>query len=125
MNYAVGGNTKIYSAALMRMRDRDFEAVEYQKGISPEWCVKADEFEPYYTEAETLYQVHGQTNDNPTEPTHSQAYPFPAIAHQSQIQDVATALENRGNGAPVWYVCLWRRSPNFRPRSLLSRPRFR
>jgi choline dehydrogenase-like flavoprotein len=96
MNYAVGGNTKIYSAALMRMRDRDFEAVEYQKGISPEWCVKADEFEPYYTEAENLYQVHGQTNGDPTEPAHSQAYPFPAIAHQSQIQDVATALESQG-----------------------------
>ena len=27
MNYAIGGNTKIYGAALLRFREKDFEAV--------------------------------------------------------------------------------------------------
>jgi choline dehydrogenase-like flavoprotein len=96
MNYAVGGNTKIYSAALMRLRERDFEAVQYQTGISPAWCLNYADFAPYYTEAEALYQVHGQRSDDPTEPSHSSEYPFPAIEHQSQVQDVVTAIEKEG-----------------------------
>ncbi len=96
MNYAVGGNTKIYGSALLRMRERDFEAVEYQQGLSPEWCVKYSEFEPYYTEAEALYQVHGQGEGDPTEPKHSQGYPFGAIAHQEQIQDIVGAVSAQG-----------------------------
>jgi choline dehydrogenase-like flavoprotein len=63
INYAVGGNTKIYGAALLRMRERDFEEVKHQEGISPEWPLKYKDFEPYYTEAEKLYQVHGQVTD--------------------------------------------------------------
>ncbi|MFO0310633.1 MAG: NAD(P)-binding protein, partial [Pseudanabaena sp.] len=39
-NYAIGGNTKIYGAALLRRREKDFEEVTHQAGISPEWCVK-------------------------------------------------------------------------------------
>ncbi len=96
MNYAVGGNTKIYNAALLRLRERDFEAVKHQAGISPTWCLKYADFAPYYTEAETLYQVHGHSSTDPTEPSHSSEYPFPAIEHQSQIQDVATAIEKQG-----------------------------
>ncbi|WP_191761087.1 hypothetical protein [Komarekiella delphini-convector] len=30
--------------------------------------VKYQDFEPYYTEAEKLYQVHGKSGDDPTEP---------------------------------------------------------
>jgi choline dehydrogenase-like flavoprotein len=96
MNYAVGGNTKIYNAALFRMRERDFEVVEHQKGVSPAWCVKYAEFEPYYTAAEALYQVHGKSSNDPTEPAHSSEYPFKAIEHQEQVQDVVTAIEKEG-----------------------------
>ncbi|PSB59344.1 dehydrogenase, partial [filamentous cyanobacterium CCP1] len=31
-NYWVGGNTKVYGAALLRMRERDFEEVKHQEG---------------------------------------------------------------------------------------------
>ncbi|MGR3279696.1 dehydrogenase, partial [Acaryochloris marina NIES-2412] len=48
-NYAVGGNTKIYGASLMRMRERDFESVPYQEGVAPEWPIKYTDLEPYYT----------------------------------------------------------------------------
>ena len=92
MNYAIGGNTKIYGAALPRWRERDFEAVKHQDGVSPEWCVKYSEFEPYYTEAEQLYKLHGEASSDPTEPPHSQPYPFEAIAHEPQIAELCGAI---------------------------------
>ena len=94
-NYAIGGNTKIYGSALLRMRERDFEAVEHPDGLSPEWGLKYQDFEPYYTEAEQLYKVHGQAGD-PTEPLHSADYPYPAVAHEPQIQDVVDAIAQQG-----------------------------
>ena len=119
-NYAVGGNTKIYGAALIRMREKDFEEVEHQEGISPEWCLKYKDFEPYYTEAEQLYKVHGKVNGkvngkadnnydephhdkahdgngkNSNEPYHSKEYPYPAVDHDPQIQKVVNAIAQQG-----------------------------
>jgi choline dehydrogenase-like flavoprotein len=95
-NYAVGGNTKIYAAALLRMRERDFEAVTHEEGISPEWCLKYSDFEPYYTEAEQLYKVHGEMEIDPTEPEHSQPYPYKPIAHEPQVQDMVDAIAQQG-----------------------------
>lgn len=96
MKYAVGGNTKIYKASLMRMRDRDFEAVTYQDGITPEWPIKYADWEPYYTAAEQLYQVHGNSQNDPTEPAHSQDYPFPAVEHDPVIQPFVAQIKERG-----------------------------
>ncbi|PZO22158.1 MAG: dehydrogenase [Leptolyngbya foveolarum] len=95
-NYAVGGNTKIYNATLMRMRDRDFEAVTYQDGVTPEWPVKYADWEPYYTAAEQLYQVHGDDQSDPTEPAHSAGYPHPAVDHTPVIQPFVDLIKERG-----------------------------
>lgn len=95
-NYAVGGNTKIYAAALLRMREKDFETVKHQEGMSPEWCIKYKDFEPYYTEAEQLYMVHGQNGNDPTEPPHSAEYPYPAVEHEPEIKTVVEAIAQQG-----------------------------
>ena len=95
MNYAVGGNTKIYGAALIRLRERDFKKVEHQAGVSPEWCLKYADFEPYYTEAEQLYKVHGESGGDPTEPAHSQGYPFEAIAQEGEIEEICDAIATK------------------------------
>ncbi|MEO1131564.1 MAG: GMC family oxidoreductase [Cyanobacteria bacterium J06639_1] len=95
-NYAVGGNTKIYRATLMRMRDRDFEAVRYQDGTAPEWPLKYADFEPYYTEAEHLYQVHGDHQNDPTEPHHSASYPHAASAHPRVMQPIVEKIAAEG-----------------------------
>ncbi|MGA7937227.1 MAG: GMC family oxidoreductase, partial [Kovacikia sp.] len=95
-NYSVGGNTKIYGAALQRMRDRDFEAVTHEGGVSPEWQLKYKDFEPYYTAAEQLYKVHGAVADDPTEPPHSTDYPYPAVSHEPQVQEVVQAIAQQG-----------------------------
>jgi choline dehydrogenase-like flavoprotein len=59
-NYYVGGNTKFYGAALFRLRQEDFGVLRHHGGISPAWPITYADLEPYYTQAEQIYQVHGQ-----------------------------------------------------------------
>lgn len=94
--YHVGGNTKVYGAALFRLREKDFEAFRHHDGVSPEWPIKYRDWEPYYTQAEELYQVHGQAGADPTEPWRSRAYPFPPISHEPRIAEVFIQLKARG-----------------------------
>ncbi|MGI0484369.1 GMC oxidoreductase [Pantanalinema rosaneae CENA516] len=96
MNYAIGGNTKIYGAVLTRFREQDFETANHQSGVSPEWGIKYADFEPYYTAAEQLYQVHGQVGADFTEPPHSRDYPFPAVSHDPQIESIVEGLTQQG-----------------------------
>ncbi len=48
VHYFVGGNTKVYGAALPRLRREDFGAVEHEGGTSPAWPITYEELEPYY-----------------------------------------------------------------------------
>jgi choline dehydrogenase-like flavoprotein len=95
-SYAVGGNTKIYSGVLMRMRERDFESGQHQQGTSPEWPLKYPDFAPYYTQAETLYRVHGRTGEDPTDPPRREDFPFPALTHEGAIQDISDRFSKQG-----------------------------
>src|SRR5271157_5156134 len=52
VHYYVGGATKLYGAALYRLRVGDFGEIRHHGGVSPAWPVGYDEFEPYYTKAE-------------------------------------------------------------------------
>jgi choline dehydrogenase-like flavoprotein len=94
--YWVGGNTKVYGAALFRLREKDFETLQHKGGVSPEWPVKYDQFEPYYTEAEKLFQVHGKQGVDPTEPRRSEDYLFPPIANEMRMQEIQNALVDEG-----------------------------
>jgi choline dehydrogenase-like flavoprotein len=87
-NYNVGGNTKFYGAALFRLRREDFGELRHHGGVSPAWPIGYDELEPYYGEAERLYQVHGERGVDPTDPAASSPYPFPAIRHEPRIQQL-------------------------------------
>ena len=95
-SYYVGGNTKVYGGALFRLRERDFEQITHQGGISPAWPLKYQDFAPYYNEAENLYQVHGRQGLDPTEPPRDREYPFPAISHEPRIQEIHENLEQKG-----------------------------
>lgn len=95
-NYYVGGNTKFYGAALFRLRRQDFGEVKHYDGISPAWPISYDELEPYYTEAEYLYHVHGERGVDPTEPQASKPYPHPAVSHEPRIQQLADDFERLG-----------------------------
>jgi choline dehydrogenase-like flavoprotein len=95
-NYFVGGNTKFYGAALFRLRQEDFCEIRHHGGISPAWPISYDELEPYYTEAEHLYQVHGNRGEDPTEPYASAPYKYPAVSHEQRIQHLSDDLERAG-----------------------------
>ena len=75
--YFVGGNTKFYGAILFRLRERDFGEVRHYGGVSPAWPLAYAELEPYYTEAERLYLVHGERGEDPTEPPALRPVPAP------------------------------------------------
>lgn len=95
-SYHVGGNTKVYGAALFRLREKDFEKFRHRDGISPEWPVKYRDWENYYTQAEELFQVHGKAGEDPTEPWRAKEYPFPPISHEPRIAEVFQTLKARG-----------------------------
>jgi choline dehydrogenase-like flavoprotein len=96
VHYYVGGATKLYGAALYRLRKEDFGILKHQDGISPAWPLGYDDFEPYYTKAEQMYQVHGARGEDPTEPPSSAPYPFPAVSHEPRIQKLADDLKRAG-----------------------------
>src|SRR6201996_5008991 len=60
IHYFVGGATKLYGAALYRLREKDFGEIRHHDGISPAWPLSYRDFAPYYAQAEELYHVHGQ-----------------------------------------------------------------
>ena len=96
IHYFVGGATKLYGAALYRLRSEDFGELKHHDGISPAWPISYDEIEPYYTMAETMYEVHGARGEDPTEPPASAPYPFPAVTHEPRIQALSDDLAKAG-----------------------------
>lgn len=93
MNYYVGGNTKVYGAALLRLRKEDFGIIKHHGGISPAWPLSYEDFQPYYLAAEKLYSVHGQRGEDPTEPPEKAPYPFEAISHEPYIQKLTDQIK--------------------------------
>jgi choline dehydrogenase-like flavoprotein len=96
VHYFVGGATKLYGAALYRLRPQDFGEIKHASGISPAWPLTYDDFEPWYSRAEQLYQVHGHGGEDPTEGHRSQPYPWPAVSHEPRIQKISDDLAKGG-----------------------------
>ncbi len=96
VHYYVGGATKLYGAALYRMRKEDFGELRHHGGTSPAWPIPYEAMEPYYTKAEQLYEVHGARGEDPTEPPASAPYPHPAVSHEPRIQQLADDFAARG-----------------------------
>lgn len=95
-HYFVGGATKMYGAAMFRLRQEDFKAHRTADGLTPDWPIGYGDLEPYYTQAERLYNVHGQRGDDPTDPPASAPYPFPPVSHEPRIQELTDGLKRAG-----------------------------
>ena len=52
--------------------------------------------EPYYTQAEHLYLVHGRHGEDPTEGPASADYAYPPVSHEPRIQQLSDDLEKLG-----------------------------
>ena len=103
-HYWVGGNTKVYGAALLRMREFDFDEVRHFGGTSPAWPISYADLEPYYTRAERLYCVHGERGLDPCEPPASAPFPQPPLAPEPRIRELFddfTALGARPFPVPL------------------------
>ena len=96
VHYYVGGATKLYGAALYRLRPQDFGEVRHVDGPSPAWPLSYDDFEPWYSKAEWLYQVHGNAAEDPTEGPHSKPYPWPPVSHEPRIAQLFDDLRSGG-----------------------------
>ena len=96
VHYCVGGATKLYGAALCRLRPADFGEIRHFDGLSPAWPLSYEEFEPWYARAEWLYQVRGLHGEDPSEGPWSEEYPWPPISHEPPIQQIADDLDRAG-----------------------------
>ena len=96
VHYFVGGATKLYGAALYRLRPQDFGELKHADGISPAWPLSYDDFEPWYSRAERMYQVHGNAGEDPTEGPRSEPYPWPAVTHEPRLQEISDDLAKGG-----------------------------
>jgi choline dehydrogenase-like flavoprotein len=106
--YYVGGQTKVYGAAMFRMRAEDFGELHHQGGLSPAWPITYADMEPFYTRAEELFHVHGDLGNapsvpggmgsefDPTEPFHSKPYPYPSLANEPRMASIEAAVRNCG-----------------------------
>lgn len=94
--YNVGGNSKFFGGVLLRFRKEDFSELKHRTGVSPAWPFPYEELEPWYGRAERLYQVRGELGDDPTEPPHSQPYPYPAVPDEAPIAKVRRRLKEQG-----------------------------
>lgn len=96
LHYYVGGNSKVYGAALFRLRERDFGEIRHKDGISPAWPLSYADFEPYYAQAEKLFHVHGKRGEDPNEPWSSGAYSYPPVTHEPRIQALSEIWAKEG-----------------------------
>lgn len=96
LHYFVGGNSKVYGAALFRLQPSDFGEVRHPDGVSPAWPISYADLEPYYVQAEHLYWVHGKHGEDPFAGPASQDYRFPPVRHEPRIQALSDGLEKLG-----------------------------
>jgi choline dehydrogenase-like flavoprotein len=96
VHYFVGGATKMYGAALYRLRREDFGELREYDGISPAWPIRYEDMEPYYTKAEHMYQVHGLHGEDPTAPPASAPYPHPPVSNEPRLQQLFDNLKAAG-----------------------------
>jgi choline dehydrogenase-like flavoprotein len=96
LHYCVGGNSKVYGAALLRLLPCDFGEVRHPDGIAPEWPLSYDDMEPYYVRAEHLFWVHGKHGEDPFAGPSSRGYGYPPVQHEPRIQQLSDGLEELG-----------------------------
>ncbi|MBN3854027.1 GMC family oxidoreductase [Paraburkholderia sp. Ac-20340] len=94
--YNVGGCTKFYGGSMIRFREEDFGVLEHEEGVSPAWPISYSDIEPYYCEAESIFDVHGDDSGDPSAPWRSQPYPSPKLVSEPLVQRMADTMRQLG-----------------------------
>ena len=95
-HYWAGGNTSFYGAALMRMKKRDFAEVPHAGGVSPAWPVSYAQMQPWYDQAEALWEVHGERHVDPQDQPNDAPFPHPPLAHDPGVLELKAHFEEIG-----------------------------
>jgi choline dehydrogenase-like flavoprotein len=95
MHYVVGGNTTMWGAALLRLRESDFGEIAYPDGVSPAWPIDYATLAPWYDRAEALFHVHGEQGADPTEPPRG-PFPYPPVPHEPEVERAVVGLRAQG-----------------------------
>ncbi len=96
LHYYVGGNSKVYGAALFRLLPTDFGEVQHPDGVAPAWPLSYQDMEPCYVRAEHLFWVHGKHGEDPFAGVSSKDYEYPPVQHEPRIQQLSDGLEKLG-----------------------------
>lgn len=96
MFYFVGGHTKFYGTAMFRFRERDFEELVHEEGVSPAWPIRYSDLEPWYGKAEGLFGVRGQGGLDPTDPPRSTPYQHAPVPHEPLLEQIEARLRAQG-----------------------------
>lgn len=93
--YDVGGCSKVFGGAALRLRPEDFTPRDHYGGSSVGWPCSYGELEPYYRRAEILLQVHGRRGEDPTAGGRGE-YPCAPVPHEPVIADLAEKWRGLG-----------------------------
>ncbi len=96
LHYYVGGNSKVYGAALFRLLPAEFGEVRHPNGVAPAWPLSYQDMEPYYVRAEHLFWVHGKHGEDPFAGISSRDYRYPPVQHEPRIQQLSDDLDKLG-----------------------------
>ncbi|MEO1258752.1 MAG: GMC family oxidoreductase [Bacteroidota bacterium] len=92
----VGGPSLFYGGVSFRFRESDFEKNEDIEGAGAKgWPISYLELEPYYTLAEKLLSISGESGVDPTEPFRSEPYP----QGPPPLADVSKKIKNGAKAA--------------------------
>ena len=94
-HYCVGGNTRFWGSVLYRLRREDFGEIQHVDGVSPAWPIDYDALTPYYERAERLYEVHGDSGDDPTEPPRG-PFPHAPVPHADAVAEYVDRIRSQG-----------------------------
>ncbi|HUF27045.1 MAG TPA: GMC family oxidoreductase [Gemmatimonadaceae bacterium] len=93
----VGGPSVFFGGAAFRFRERDFESnPEIVADSGADWPIDYAALEPFYTDAERLLRVSGDSGQDPTEPPRSARYATPARPLTAPAHRIAEAARSLG-----------------------------
>ena len=95
--YWVGGNTKVYRRGDVPPEGQRLRDAQHEGGISPEWPLKYDVFEPYYTRAEKLFCVHGKSGAGPHRAAAERGISrSPPVSNEPRMQEIPDGVAALG-----------------------------
>lgn len=95
--HCVGGPSVYYGGVALRFRERDFLPDDrIAGGTGARWPIGYDDLEPWYAQAESLLDVSGSDDDDPTSPRRSTPFPQPLPTLSAASSRIAAAARSLG-----------------------------